>query len=750
MPKHLSPANDAQVLRHKAEEIVRGNELLTTNTLSPEEISRVLHELQVHQIELEMQNDELRKIQSELDAEREDYFDLYNLAPIGYCTLNEEGEILQANRAASSLLGADQDKLIHHQITDFIFGEDQDIYYFFRKHFFKPCELRLMKENQTCCWVQLSANRLEKAQRNNTICLILNDITERKEAEEERRIAAIAFESQAGMVITDAQGVILRINPAFTRLTNYDQKEIVGQTMRVLKSGRHDKLFYQQMWKTLKESKRWQGEIWNKRKNGQIYAELLTITAVTDANEKITHYIGNFSDITKDKEAEAVIHRLAYYDPLTKLPNRRLFQERLNQAIISTERSQLFGAIFFLDLDNFKGLNDTRGHDAGDLLLIEVAERLRTMIREGDTVARQGGDEFIILLQNLKTDIQETAYLAKQIGDKLLTEMNDPFLLKDFEYYCKLSIGIELFNKDNTAEDIFKHADIAMYQAKKSGGNQLLFFDPKMQHALDLRSTMEYELKQALESNQFRLYYQPQIDNLQRVTGVEALIRWEHPQRGLILPDEFIPLSEETGFIIPMGQWVLQSACAQLKAWEADEHTRHLRISVNVSARQFRQKDFVTLLEKTLEMSGANPELLKLELTESLVLENVQDTIEKMDAINRLGVHFSMDDFGTGYSSLSYLAKLPLNQIKIDRSFVRNLPENKNDAMIVRTIITMGIGLEMNVIAEGIETLEQFEFLEAHGCHAYQGYLFGHPLDIDTLSIYLLDNWKRQQKGVRP
>ncbi|MDD2950824.1 MAG: bifunctional diguanylate cyclase/phosphodiesterase [Sulfuricurvum sp.] len=381
---------------------------------------------------------------------------------------------------------------------------------------------------------------------------------------------------------------------------------------------------------------------------------------------------------------------------------------------------------------------------------MEVAERLRTMIREGDTVARQGGDEFIILLQNLKTDIQETAYLAKQIGDKLLTEMNDPFLLKDFEYYCKLSIGIELFNKDNTAEDIFKHADIAMYQAKKSGGNQLLFFDPKMQHALDLRSTMEYELKQALESNQFRLYYQPQIDNLQRVTGVEALIRWEHPQRGLILPDEFIPLSEETGFIIPMGQWVLQSACAQLKAWEADEHTRHLRISVNVSARQFRQKDFVTLLEKTLEMSGANPELLKLELTESLVLENVQDTIEKMDAINRLGVHFSMDDFGTGYSSLSYLAKLPLNQIKIDRSFVRNLPENKNDAMIVRTIITMGIGLEMNVIAEGIETLEQFEFLEAHGCHAYQGYLFGHPLDIDTLSIYLLDNWKRQQKGVRP
>lgn len=728
----------AETLRSQAENILADSRI-NVEKLSSEETSHLLYELQIHQIELEMQNDELRKTQRELDEERERYFDLYDLAPIGYCTLNQKGKILQANRAAASMLGTDQDELINQLITDFIASEDQDIYYFFKKQFLASCELRLKRENQINCWVQLSAKQSKNLQGNDTIRLILNDITDRKEIEEERRIAALAFESQSGMVITDSKGVVLRVNPAFTQLTGYDQNEVIGQTMRVLKSGRHNKPFYQQMWKTLKQNKHWQGEIWNKRKNGLIYAELLTITAVTDSNGKVTHYIGNFSDITQDKELEAVIHRLAYYDPLTNLPNRRLFQEHLNQAIIATERNQSYGAIFFIDLDNFKGLNDSRGHDVGDLLLIEVSERLHKIIREGDTVARQGGDEFIILFENLKTDFNEATYLVKQIADKLLMQMNEPFILNEYEYYCKLSIGIELFNKNDTSVDLFKHTDIAMYQAKKLGGNQLLFFNPEMQHILDLRNTMEYELKQALEFAQFRLYYQPQVDSFQHVIGVEALIRWDHPQRGLIPPDEFIPLSEDTGFIIPMGLWVLQSACAQLKAWETDEHTRHLRIAVNVSTKQFRQSNFVTLVENALETSGVNPELLKLELTESLVLENVQDTIEKMHMIKRLGVHFSMDDFGTGYSSLSYLAKLPLNQLKIDRSFVRDLPESKNDAMIARTIITMGLGLEMNVIAEGVETQAQFEFLEAYGCHAFQGYLFGRPLDIDTLSVYLLE-----------
>ncbi|MDD5716846.1 MAG: EAL domain-containing protein [Sulfuricurvum sp.] len=746
---------EMQALRAKAEKRASqksANIPVNVKDYTNEEISRIIHELQVHQIELEMQNDELRNTQTELAKQRERYFELYELAPIGYCTLDKEGKILQANLAASSLLGVDRKKLTHRRLSDFIANDDQDICYLFQKSLLDvsethSCELRLTRQNQNTLWVQLTAKENDKG--SGTILLILNDITERKEAEEAQRIAAMAFESQSGMVITDAQGNIIRVNPAFTRLTGYTSQEAVGMTMELLKSGRHDRHFYKRMWDTLNEHKRWQGEIWNKRKNGKLYAELLTITAVVDPDGNITHYVGNFSDITEDKEAEAVIHRLAYYDPLTRLPNRRLLQERVEQAIASNARSKLYGAIFFIDLDKFKELNDTRGHDVGDLLLIEVAERLRAIVREGDTVARQGGDEFVILLETLKRDPKESAVLAQQIGEKLLESISNPFVLKGYEYRCKLSIGIGLFNEKEMANDLFKHADIALYEAKKSGGNKLLFFDPQMQRDLDLRSMMEYELKEAIALNQFRLYYQPQVDRKQSATGVEALIRWEHPQHGLITPDAFIPLAEESGLIFPIGLWVVQRACAQLKAWEANVHTRHLRIAVNVSARQFRQSDFVALIEKTLETSGANPELLKLELTESLVLENVQDTIEKMDAIKRLGVHFSMDDFGTGYSSLSYLAKLPLNQLKIDRSFVLNLPDNKNDAMIVRTIITMGIGLDMDVIAEGIETPEQFEFLKVHGCQAYQGYLFGRPLEIDALSAYLLQNWERQYTGDR-
>jgi diguanylate cyclase (GGDEF)-like protein/PAS domain S-box-containing protein len=566
----------------------------------------------------------------------------------------------------------------------------------------------------------------------------LSDISARKLTEDELRIAAVAFSTQNGMAITDPKGVMLRVNPAFTRLTGYSAAEAVGQTMALLRSGRHGPLFYQRLWQAIKDDGRWQGEIWNKRKNGQIYAEMLTITAIDTPDRGITHYVASFSDITADKEAEAEIHRLAYYDALTSLPNRRLLQDRLGQAVAATARSGQYGAIFFIDLDNFKALNDTRGHNTGDLLLVEVAQRLRSVVREGDTVARQGGDEFVVLLEDLGADAHEAAALARHLGEKLREAIDQPFLLKNDEYQCQLSIGVGLFHAGDTVEDLFKHADLALYQAKNAGRNLIRFFDPAMQAELDQRSALETELRQAVARNELRLFYQPQIDTEQRVIGVEALLRWQHPERGLVPPNDFIPLAEETDLILPIGLWVLETACAQLKIWENDERTRDLRIAVNVSARQFRQADFVEHINLVLATSGANPASLKLELTESLVLEDVAGSIEKMQAIKRLGVSFAMDDFGTGYSSLAYLAQLPLDQLKIDRSFVRDLPGNRNDETIARTIISMGRGLAMDVIAEGVETEAQRYFLEMHGCHAYQGYLFSRPLPLDELEIFLL------------
>ncbi|WP_310449446.1 EAL domain-containing protein [Sulfuritalea sp.] len=553
---------------------------------------------------------------------------------------------------------------------------------------------------------------------------------ERKQAEGELRISAVAFASQNGMMITDAKGVILRVNPAFTHLTGYSSTETIGQTPALLNSGRQDRLFYQRMWESMKEKGYWKGEIWNKRKNGQIYAEMLTITAIVAPDQTITHYVGSFSDITEDKEAEAEIHRLAYYDPLTRLPNRRLLQDRLGQAVAAAARSRLYGAVFFIDLDNFKALNDTRGHDVGDLLLVAVAQRLRAGMREGDTVARQGGDEFVLLVEDLGAEANEAATLAKQLGEKLRETIDSPFTLNAYEYHCRLSVGVSLFNAQDTVEDLLKHADLALYQAKRAGRNTLRFFDPAMQSALDLRSALEVELRQALKRDELRLYYQPQVDAAGRVIGVEALLRWQHTERGLVQPNDFIPLAEDTGLILPIGLWVLETACAQLKTWEGDARTRELQVAVNVSARQFRQPDFVAQIQSVLETSGAIPARLKLELTESMVLEDIEDTIEKMQAIKRLGVNFSMDDFGTGYSSLSYLAQLPLDQIKIDKAFVCSLPGKKNDETITRTIITLGRELAMNVIAEGVETEAQREFLELHGCHAYQGYLFSRPLPL--------------------
>ena len=420
------------------------------------------------------------------------------------------------------------------------------------------------------------------------------------------------------------------------------------------------------------------------------------------------------------------------------MPNRRLLFDRLHQAVTTSARNRSCAGLLFIDLDNFKILNDTRGHDIGDLLLIEVGRRLRASIRESDTLARLGGDEFVVLLEGLSEDRNEAALQAREVGEKVLVDIHQPYMLKDIEHYSTASIGISLFaNYRQNLDDLLKQADTAMYAAKKAGRNTLRFFDPQMQEALEMRSQLEAGMRKALPKNEFKLFYQVQVDSKQRPIGAEALIRWEHPEQGLISPAKFIPVAEDTGLILPLGQWVMQTACAQLKEWESNPLTRELTLAVNVSARQFRQPAFVKQVSEIIEQTLIKPSRLKLELTESTVLDNISDTITKMHALKQIGVRFSMDDFGTGYSSLAYLTQLPLDQLKIDQSFVRNIGTKSTDSMIIQTIIGMANNLGIEVIAEGVETDAQHVFLSGAGCWFYQGYLFGRPVPVKEFTALL-------------
>jgi diguanylate cyclase (GGDEF)-like protein len=457
--------------------------------------------------------------------------------------------------------------------------------------------------------------------------------------------------------------------------------------------------------------------------------EHINISAVKNIEDKVTNYVTTIKDITLSKIAADEIESLAFYDPLTRLPNRRLFLDRLKQESISHLRSGRLGGLLFLNLDNFKTINDTLGHNVGDILLQQVAVRLQGCVREGDTVARLGGDEFVLLLKNLSDQEIEAATQVQMIGDSVLESISQTYQLETQAYQITCSLGATLLNdKELTAEKQIQQADIAMHQSKKAGRNTLNFFLPEMQDAINSRVLIENELNNAIKQKQFQLYYQIQVDGSFRPMGAEALIRWVHPQRGLVQPMRFLPLAEENGQIIPIGQWVLEEACAQLKVWEQHECTSALALSVNVSAKQFHQADFVTHVQTVVKRYGINPERLKLELTESILLKNIEDVVKSMEMLNQIGVRFSLDDFGTSYSSLQYLKKLPLAELKIDQSFVRDIELDSCDQVIVRTIIAMAHNLELNVIAEGVETEGQRDFLVSSGCNSFQGYLFGKPV----------------------
>ncbi|MEI2615901.1 MAG: EAL domain-containing protein [Methylotenera sp.] len=564
-------------------------------------------------------------------------------------------------------------------------------------------------------------------------------VADKFRAEEQLRLVSVAFEMQEAIMITDANAKILRVNRAFEKITGYSEQEVIGKNPSILGSGLHDHAFYAKLWSDLLSHGIWKGEMWDRGKNGEIYSKIATISAVRNDKNETVQYIAAFTDNTAHKKAENEIYRLAFYDALTGLPNRRLLLDRLSVALSASARNQKYGALIFLDLDNFKTLNDTLGHYFGDMLLVEVAKRLKMSVREMDTVARLGGDEFVVLLEDLDADLQEASRKVAQIAEKLRVKIATPYQLNENTRHSSPSIGVCMFYRNQVSvDDLLKYADMAMYQAKNAGRNRVRFFDPHMQQVVETRALMEADLRSAITDKQLSLFYQVQLDQTMQPVGAEALLRWQHPTRGFVSPVDFIQIAEESSLILEIGDWVLETACRELARWSQHEKTRHLVLAINISAQQFMQTDFVEHVAEAVKAHQINPACLKLELTESVALGGLDVVVTKMLALKHgIGVTLSLDDFGTGYSSLSYLKKLPFNQIKIDRSFVRDMLTDTSDAMMVKNIIDMTHNFGMQVIAEGVETEQQLALLREYGCLSYQGYLFSKPLPVEEFEMLL-------------
>ena len=575
---------------------------------------------------------------------------------------------------------------------------------------------------------------------------LMQDITEHANNMEELRLAATMFKSHTGILITETDGTILRVNPAFEEMTGYTSKELVGKNPRILQSGKQDKAFYRNMWAEVAREGTWQGELCNKRKDGSEYIEWLTLTAVTDDAGEVTHYVGTSQDITERKNTELQIEYLAYHDDLTNLANRRLLYDRLHQNIAACKRHNEYGAVLLLDLDHFKDLNDSLGHSVGDEILCQVALRLKEIVRDEDTVARLGGDEFVIVLSSVGGDLSTLNLKVQAIAEKIRMSLLQPYRQKNGQCYSTVSIGISLF-PENTEhgenigeiEDIIKHADTALYRAKAQGRNAVCFYQPSMQTEVDARLVIGDGLRNAIKNNEFVLHYQPQMNEKGELLGAEALIRWQHPEQGMIPPDKFIPVAEDNGLILEIGQWVLQEAARQVSVWHDAGICKQemLQLSINVSPRQFRQKNFAAQVLNVFEQAGLSPDCIELEVTEGMLMDDIDDIVNKMEELRSHGVRISIDDFGTGYSSLAYLKKLPLDQLKIDQSFIRDITSDDNDVMVVEAIISMAAHLNLSVIAEGVEDQQQLDFLVDKGCHAFQGYYFSRPLSAGDFERYI-------------
>jgi diguanylate cyclase (GGDEF)-like protein/PAS domain S-box-containing protein len=596
-------------------------------------------------------------------------------------------------------------------------------------------ERQYRRKDGSVFWCLVSGYALDQNRANEGSIWVFADITERKEAEEKLRLSATVIEHIAdGVVVLDAQGTIVAVNPAFTQITGYTEAEAVGRDRTLTRSGRHEQSFYEEMWQEQLHKGFWRGELWSLRKNGELYLEFLTVSAVRDTRGNTTHYVGVFSDITKAKESQEKLDHLAHHDPLTQLPNRLLFHDRLQHALLRAARDGEQLALLFIDLDRFKNVNDTLGHHIGDELLKQVARALLERLREGDTLARLGGDEFIVLLENI-----DNQYGASQVAEKLVQMFEEPFMVAGHELFVTCSVGISLFPDD--AADLnmlIRNADVAMYQAKARGRNGFSFYAPSMTGEGVERLRLETFLRRSIEKEEIFLNFQPQVEiDTGRMVGVEALVRWNHPELGLIPPIRFIPLAEDTGFINQLGKWVLHEACRQMVRWqEAGLHVP--KIAVNLSAKQFERGSIVNMVADILRDTGLEPQRLQLEVTESVIM-NTGDAMVFINDLHSIGVALAIDDFGTGYSSLAYLKQLPVQTLKIDRSFIKDISTDVNDEAIAIAIIQLGKSMNLSVIAEGVETEEQAAFLLRHGCNLAQGYFYSRPLLADDI----LTRWKK-------
>ncbi|MFN3397714.1 MAG: putative bifunctional diguanylate cyclase/phosphodiesterase, partial [Sulfurimicrobium sp.] len=557
----------------------------------------------------------------------------------------------------------------------------------------------------------------------------------RQRAAAQLALAAKVFEqSGEGISITDADCNIVTVNQAFTAITGYSEAEVLGRNPRILASGRHDQDFYRVMWNAINSGGSWEGEIWNRRKDGSVYPEWLSISRVLDSDGRVTEYIGIFSDITEHKKAEEDILRLAHFDALTGLPNRVLLNDRVSHALSIAQRSEKPMAVLFLDLDHFKNINDTLGHHVGDELLVEIAKRLQSLVREEDTVSRLGGDEFVLLLPT--SDVAGAAHVA----EKLLETVAQRYEHEQHELVITASIGIAMYPEDGEDfESLAKNADMAMYRAKQDGRNRYRFFTPEMQARSARNLQLENALRRALERGQLQLHYQPQVamgDG--RVIGVEALLRWTHPELGSVSPAEFIPIAEDSGQIAAIGEWVLRTAVRQMRAW-MDSGIAPMIVAVNLSAVQFRQPSLPELVTRIVDEANLPPQYLELELTEGVAMDDPLAAIAVMNDLHRRGIRMSIDDFGTGYSSLSYLKRFKIYKLKIDQSFVRNLSENPEDKAIINAVISLAKSLGLQTIAEGVETEAQLAFLREQGCHEIQGYYYSKPLPAEQLETFVIE-----------